>query len=398
MVDEHYYSSPNWFINNATMYDKRDRNDPPVYIAEVAVTTNEGGRDRGNLQAALAEGVYLMGCERNSDVVRMVSYAPLLANVDGRTPLAGAPPAWHGMIYFDSSRVFGTASYHLWKMFGTNVPTHTVATEVTSSSDDEPVSGAIGLGTWGTSAEFKDVRIEKAGEAVHVSDFSNGQGEWKPEGGRWSVEDGVYRQGRPSISFSRIGNADWSDYTLTLKARKLQGPEGFVIMFGSKGDDRLWWNLGGWGNREHGVELNQSPVGDKVQGTIETGRWYDVKVELSGRKVKCYLDGHLVHDVTVPATRTLHSVAGIDQSSGELILKVINSGTKSAAATFDIAGSEYRASTPVVSVLTSASPRDNNSLDEPLKVKPASLTAPSLAENASWEFPPSSLTIIRIKK
>ena len=135
MVDEHYYNSPRWFINNLHLYDKRDRNSPPVYIAEVAVTSAEGGRDKGNLTSALAEGVFLMGVERNADVVRMVSYAPLLANVHGRTELAGAPPPWHGMIYFDSSRVFGTVSYQLWKLFGENRPSRTVKTDVTFPGD-----------------------------------------------------------------------------------------------------------------------------------------------------------------------------------------------------------------------------------------------------------------------
>jgi len=53
-----------------------------------------------------------MGCERNADAVQMVSYAPLLAHVDGRTW------DWHGMIYHDGTRVFGTVSYYLWKLFG----------------------------------------------------------------------------------------------------------------------------------------------------------------------------------------------------------------------------------------------------------------------------------------
>src|SRR2546423_10072193 len=103
-------------------YDDRARNPPPLYLGELAVTSGESGLLRGNLLAALAEGAYLLGCERNADVVRMVSYAPLLANVDGRTALAGSPPPWHAMIYFDGNRVFGTASYYLWKLFGNNRP------------------------------------------------------------------------------------------------------------------------------------------------------------------------------------------------------------------------------------------------------------------------------------
>ena len=85
---------------------------------------------RGNLLAALAEGVFLLGCERNADTVQMVSYAPLLGHVEGRTALTGAPPPWHAMIYFDGTRVFGTASYYLWKLFGTNRPDQMVQADV----------------------------------------------------------------------------------------------------------------------------------------------------------------------------------------------------------------------------------------------------------------------------
>src|SRR6185312_8577611 len=122
--DAHFYNSPRWFATRFNEYDGRDRKMPPLYLGEVAVTSGDAGNLRGNLRAALSEGVFLMGCERHADVVRMVSSAPLLANVDGRTELTGAPPPWHAMIYFDGTRVFGTASYYLWKLFGQNRPDH----------------------------------------------------------------------------------------------------------------------------------------------------------------------------------------------------------------------------------------------------------------------------------
>src|SRR5258708_2259801 len=68
MEDNHFYNSPQWFMNNAHHYDERDRALPPVYDGEVAVTSQEGGRDKGNLIAALGEGAVLMGLERNGDV------------------------------------------------------------------------------------------------------------------------------------------------------------------------------------------------------------------------------------------------------------------------------------------------------------------------------------------
>jgi alpha-L-arabinofuranosidase len=150
MVDNRHYSSPTWFINNARTYDGRNRNGPKLYLGEVAVTSGQGVRpERGNLWAALAEGIYLIGCERNSDLVHMVSYAPLLGHVDGRTELAGAPPPWHAMIYHDSTRVFGTVSYYLWKEFGLNVPTYNVEKKVVDANPQTQIVGNVGVGTWG---------------------------------------------------------------------------------------------------------------------------------------------------------------------------------------------------------------------------------------------------------
>lgn len=398
MVDEHYYSSPQWFLNNAHFYDRRDRRSPPVYIGEVAVTTNEGGPDRGNLLAALAEGAFLIGVERNADLVRMVSYAPLLGHVEGRTELAGAPPPWHGMIYYDSTRVFGTASYYLWKLFHTNRPSVNVETTVRTGSAQNPgITGGIGVGTWGTSAEFRDVRVEKAGKTVYASDFQTNVTGWTTEGGRWSVEDGALRQAGNVNGFQYFGAEDWSDYTLTLKARKLRGPEGFLIVFGHKGGDRYWWNLGGWGNTQHGLEMNQKLVGRAVPGNIEAGRWYNVRVEVSGRQVRAYLDNKLVHDETAELPERLFAIAGRDEATGELIVKVINPTSEAMTTTLTIAGTGGIAADARATVLTSARPDDTNTLDNPRNVTPITQSITNAGTKFEHAFPPYSLTILRLK-
>ena len=398
MVDEHYYNSPRWFMNNFNLYDRRDRKTPPVYIAEVAVTSQEGGRDKGNLISALAEGVFLMGAERNADVVRMVSYAPLLANVHGRTELAGAPPPWHGMIYFDSSRVFGTASYYLWKLLGENRPSRTVQTEVQVSLDQPfKIAGQIGIGTWDATAEFKDVRVEKAGQVVYTSDFSKGTEGWSAANGRWSVEDGAYRQARHGMGLSYFGDESWSDYTLTLKARKFSGNEGFLIAFGRKGGDRYWWNLGGWGNTQDAIEFNQNVVGSQVTGTIETNRWYDIKIELVGSRIKCSLDGKLIHDETAKPGSNLFAVAGRDDMNGDIVIKVINLSSQPYSTTLNIAGVNRIAPHAQLTVLTSDRLSDNNSLENPKLVVPVTTDTIIPALKFTREFPANSFNVLRLK-
>lgn len=395
--DQHYYQPPRWFISNFNTYDGRERKLPPLYLGEVAVTTDEGGPLRGNLHAALAEGVFLMGCERNADVVRMVSYAPLLAHVEGRTELTGAPPPWHAMIYFDGTRSFGTVSYQLWKLFAENRPDRTVQTVVDAGSGTPfHVSGAIGVGTWYTSAEFKDVRVEKDGQVLYAADFSKGDDGWKREGGRWSAAGGVYRQNDEAMGLSYFGDPGWTDYTLTLKARKLRGAEGFLIAFGRKGEDKYWWNLGGWGNQEHAIEFNRNAVGPHAPGGIDMNRWYDIKIELNGSRIRCHLDGRLIHDVTAAPAQNLFATAGRDDSTGDLIVKVINMSQEPATASVKLPGAKLE-NAARMTVLTSGRLSDNNSLEQPSRVRPVTTEVAIPGADFTREFPARSFSVLRLK-
>ena len=106
IVDEHYYNSPGWFVNNQHFYDNYERNSTTVYLGEYA--------SRGNtLENALSEAIYLTGVERNGDVVEMTSYAPLLAR--------NRHTSWNpDLIYFDNAGVYPTVNYEVQKLYGNN--------------------------------------------------------------------------------------------------------------------------------------------------------------------------------------------------------------------------------------------------------------------------------------
>jgi alpha-L-arabinofuranosidase len=403
LVDRHYYQNPRWFQTRFHEYDTRDRSLPPLYLGEVAVTSGEAGPQRGNLLAALSEGVFLLGCERNADTVQMVSYAPLLAHVEGRTALTGAPPPWHAMIYFDGTRVCGTASYYLWKMFGTNRPDQIVQADVDYANVTPPIiAGQIGVGTWAASAEFKDVRVEKGGQVLYASDFSNVAEGWQTEGrgrrGRtaWIVEDGVYRQGRNGQALSYFGDETWSDYTLSLMARKLEGGEGFLIVFGRKGGDRFWWNLGGWNNTQHAIEMNQMLVGQPVRGRIENDQWYDIKIELAGNRIRCFLDGELVHDATYPPPEKFFVAAGREDARGEIVVKAINLAAEPLNAAVRVRGVENISPEAAAIVLHSTDAAVNNSLEEPTRIVPQQHTLTGVGIEFRHTFPPQSFSILRL--
>lgn len=387
--DNHYYNSPAWFMANTELYARRDRQLPPVYVGEVAVTSEEGGPDKGNLLAALAEGAFLMGLERNADVVKMVSYAPLLGHVEGRS-------GWHAMIYHDSARVCGTVSYYLWKLFGQNRPDYTVATRVDFQPSRQPdLGGGIGVGTWDTAAEYRNIRVEKDGQTLLSPESARDSAPWRQEGGRWSSEDGVWRQADRVVGLSFRGEDAWENYTLSLEGRKLGGAEGFLIAFAVRGQDRFWWNLGGWGNRESGIEWNRSPVGRRVAGSVETGRWYRLKVVVQGRRIQCFLDDHLVHDETVPSRDRCFAEAGRDLRSGDWVLKIINTAPDAVATRVQLSGARLAQGQGTITTLSSARLGDNNSLDDPRKVQPKTQPFTATGSTLAYEAPPYSLSILR---
>ncbi|MGE5608237.1 MAG: alpha-L-arabinofuranosidase C-terminal domain-containing protein [Bacillota bacterium] len=120
MVDEHYYVSPQWFRDNLSRYDKYDRNSVRVYVGEYAA--HELDR-RTTLRSALAEAAYMTGLERNGDVVRMASYAPLLGKI-GNTQ-------WNpDLIYFTNITVSPTINYYVQQLFSRNQGDHYLPTTV----------------------------------------------------------------------------------------------------------------------------------------------------------------------------------------------------------------------------------------------------------------------------
>jgi alpha-N-arabinofuranosidase len=158
MVDEHYYEKPEWFLSNLERYDKYDRAKSQVYVGEYAA--HEGNR-ANTWRSALAEAAYLTALERNGDIVRLASYAPLLAK-QGRTQ-------WRpDMIYFNNTELLLSANYYVQQLFGQNpgdvylMPTLTPAsTNLAVSCVRDSKSGAVilKLVNLGTAAQSLQVRL-----------------------------------------------------------------------------------------------------------------------------------------------------------------------------------------------------------------------------------------------
>ena len=389
ILDEHYYSLPEFFMANAFRYDTYDRKGSHIYVGEYAVTQNAG---QGNLRAAVGEAAFMTGMERNADVVVMSSYAPLFVN-----------PGWRrwnpNAIVFDASRCYGTPSYHVQSMFARHRSDVVLPLELKSPPlSAKPRSGRIGIGTWATQAEFKDIQVVRDGKTLWAFDPQRGLQEWEISSGDWEIVDGALRQTSPKTpACAFTGERDWTEYTIQLKARKLSGSEGFLISFLSQDPNgKSWWNLGGWGNREHGIE-SDGMAASHVAGQIETGRWYDIRIEVAGPGVRCFLDDQLVQEVKQGQLSALYAVAGSKRDTGEVILKVVCASNEPQTTTISLAGTSKVAPQVPVCVLTSKTPEDENSFEEPTKVVPQETTFEGASNSFDYTFPPYSVTIMRIK-
>jgi alpha-L-arabinofuranosidase len=393
IVDEHAYKPLHWAVENFDSFARYAREDWDLYIGEFATNAGVG---RGNLLAALNDAAYMMSAEKNTDLVKMVSYAPLLENVNRRD--------WEvNMIHFDSSRHFARATYYAQQLFAQHRPDVNLATTVQFDAvPPRPIAGRIGVGTWNTAAEFADVRVERDGRVVYQSDFAAGAGGWAPvtgraQGGRgtWSTVEGAYRQSGEVVAFSYAGDENWTDVTISLRARKLSGAEGFLVFAGTAEGRRVQWNVGGWNNRQSAIQAGDAIIGRPVQGGVETGRWYDLRVEVRDRTVRGYLDGKLLNEETFPRIDTVLAIAGRDERTGEVVLKVVNTSAQAASMAIEIAGAKPPAEGQIT-VLTSANPTDENSFDQPGKITPGTTKLSGLGRTFTHVFAPYSLSIIRL--
>jgi alpha-L-arabinofuranosidase len=185
---------------------------------------------------------------------------------------------------------------------------------------------------------------------------------------------------------------------------KTGGSEGFVIMFHVRGrDDYLWWNVGGWGNMRSALEKSEEghkkEFGESANVTVEPNRWYDIRIELSGTDIKCYLDDKLVTEATDPAPTPLDSIyatASRVDSTGEVILKVVNISGSAQKLEINLSGAKDVSAAGKVIVL-SGKPTDVNSLANPKKVYPTEQEITDAGATFTHEFAGDSVNVVKIE-
>ncbi len=391
MVDPHWYRDPNFFFNNNHLFDDAPRTHD-IYVGEYACNAGVGA---GNLLAALSEAAFIMGMERNSDVVKMTSYAPLFENENRRD--------WPtNLIHINSSDVYGRASYYVQQMAAENRPTYNIyVSEPTTAGEAQPFrAGGIGLGSYATQCEYKDIKVTTADGQVKQLQ----PGQFQTKRGDWTVEGDVIRQtSNQQLTMALLPQFSADTYTLELKARKLSGMEGFFIYHGMDENGRNGFvaNIAGWNNRTTAIQPIQrgrtnDVIGRSVPQSVDADKWYDVKLAVTPMAVTLYVDGKEM-TMAKPTSPTRHFCqTGYDEATGELIIKVVNGTEQPYRRSFTVAGAKNVMPTGKVITLN-GNAQDENSFEQPTKLAPVTTVYGKFGKQFDYEFKPMSYTIMRVK-
>lgn len=391
-IDPHYYETADWFYRNDRLYDHIPAiyGNSKIYIGEYAATGNP------SLYSSLGEAAFLTGVERNSSRIQLVSYAPLFQNAN------------HGnahMIVYDNNSVYGRTNYHIMKMFALNRPDFNLETTISPVNNPKPLqfTGKIGLGSCGTSVQYKDFIVEKNGQAIYTSDFSDLNTNWRIHQGNWNVSGNILTQTDTNTDgYIFLETNQREDCTIRLKARKIKGREGFRIFFGAKDIQNYYMaDLGShqnesviFGERKNGVITSLFDY--RNTQSIRAGEWYDVRIEIKGNHWKCYLNNKLSYEYTCQPLVRHYAVSGYDQDKKELILKLVNGENKPWKGIIrltNITGIKN----PVRQIqIHSPSANSENSLTSPQAVIPQTKYLQGVKDKYHIDCPPNSFTILRI--
>lgn len=391
LVDEHYYRSGGWMRQNYNKYDRYNRG-IGVYVGEYAANASGTYGTYGNLNSALGESVYMLGMEKNSDVCKLASFAPIFTHEKD--------PKWpYDMIHFNAAGNFCTPSYYVQKLLGNNLGQQNLRWTESGNTIGQ-VGGQVGVGSWGTKVRYDNVEVTDGnGEKVISDDFSKTNDDWAATGGTWKVTGGMFQQTSTDDNCVAIhGKALSSDhYVYKLKAWKSSGKEGFLILFNYKdADNYCWWNIGGWGNTAHGVEqcVNGSKTTlVKASGTVTASQWYNIEIDVDGNEVTCKLNNNVIHKFTLPSEQHIYQSVQLDEKQGLMYVKVAN--PTDAATTVKLNLKNMKATSGTVVRLASANGTDENTMDNPQKVMPSDEVAVSDVNNL--EIPAYSLNIFKLK-
>jgi alpha-L-arabinofuranosidase len=229
---------------------------------------------------------------------------------------------------------------------------------------------------------------------------------WDTPGvGQWQVKDGVLQQtdkGRgPAMLL--LKSPRFKAGRVTLKARRVEGSEGFLMFFNAAGPERfLFCNYGAAGNKFSAIQDRGVPEGCSfrggmsTQGGIEMGRWYEISLVLGRDKAEMFLDGKKVSDAKAEYLPAFFAAAGYDVKGKTVVLKATNYHAKPVRAEIQLDGAVKVEASGRHIMIRSDDPYAENSLDNPRRIVPQEQPFSGCGARFSVTLAPYSVNVLRI--
>lgn len=204
LYDVHVYTSSSDMFSRTSMFDNTTRSGPKAIVSEYAVTGKDAGK--GTLVEALAEAAFLVGLERNSDVVEMASCAPLFVNDNDRR---WSPDA----IVFNSWQNYGCPNYWMLHFFKDSCGATFHPSNIQISSYNQLVASAI---TWQNSKDkstYLKIKLVNFGnQAVNLSISVSG------------LDEGIKSSGSKKTVLTSSGPLDENSFQQPQKVAPVSSP------------------------------------------------------------------------------------------------------------------------------------------------------------------------------
>ncbi len=403
IADEHFYNRVEWFAENSHFYDNYDRQGPDIFVGEYAVVA---GNIR-TLYAAVGEAMFLIGLERNQDIVKLASYAPLFENVHYA--------AWEpDLIAFDGLDNYAIPSYYVQRLFGSNRGDNVIE----STQECEPVyapylrGGPCLLGSVGV--KFKNPlwngepvgptheifgRVIESGDGALTTEISLSEEE-KARAERFGMANSVMivlgsdEQARAGVFEAEVFADGESELGIGMfttpygKARNsADSPYNLFsvqpVRWTVKDGKALLTSGGGFRR----VTLAEADV------NVEAGKYHTMRLESDGKVLTAIFDGVTVMTADIPHYDEMQSVVTDDDET--VIIKIVNIADveRDVEITLDCpVESGYAAS--VISGL----PTDKNTMEYPEAVVERHMELEGAGKAFTHKVPAYSVSVLKLKK
>lgn len=367
LVDEHYYSSPEWYLANMHHYEDYDANGPKVFLGEYASWGN-------TFYNAIVEAAYMTHLER-SKAVALACYAPMLCNVD----YVNWKP---DMLWFNNHAILKTANYYVQKLFMEYQGTDAVAfekeglDEIISLFDQDILSGQFTITGNDVAGKIWDVTVtdHDAGAVTKAADFE------------------VDLSNQENV----LADINSSHYTIEFSFSRKAGRKGLKINVGQTENGFVQWEFGGWDNWDCNIASNVNGRSSVISHRIfhVEDIEYRLKMEVTGRRIQTWVNGVLYNDTVdrLPELEELYVTASVDAENGKTYLKAVNLTGEEKKVKVVLTGAEKKKM--IAATLAADSLSAENTFERPDAVVPRTEEMEVSGNDLEYVFPKHSMTVL----